>query len=116
MALLNMDYRQLSRLAVLLSTFAIMFAVFALIYRVAPYQHLPWRFVWPGVLLAAVFNEVAKYCFIWYISHVGSMELQLAFGSLTAIMVLLMLFYVAGIGLVFGFEFNLALAEAKEAE
>ena len=112
LVLVNLDYRQLSRIGIWLSTFGIMFAVFAMIYRVAPYQRLPWRFVWPGALLAAVFNEVAKFCFIWYIGHVSSMEL--VFGSLTAIMVLLMWFYVAGIGLVVGFEFNLVLAAEGE--
>jgi membrane protein len=109
MSLLGFAVHDLSRVGARVTTFCIMLLVFALIYRAAPHQKLAWRHIWPGALLAAVFNEIANFCFIWYLGHASNMEL--VFGSLTSIMVLLMWFYISAIGLIVGFECNLVLAD-----
>jgi membrane protein len=109
MSLLGLAFHDLSRAGARVTTFGITLLVFALIYREAPHQKLAWRYVWPGALFAAVFNEIANFCFIWYLGHASNMEL--VFGSLTSIMVLLMWFYISAIGLIVGFECNLILAD-----
>lgn len=108
MAVLGLDYGTLSRIGFGLTTFGILVVVFALIYRSAPNETLSWRHIWPGAILAALFNEGAKFGFLWYLGHAA--KLDMLFGSLTAIMTLLMWFYIVGIGLIAGFEFNLVLA------
>ncbi|MDO8687085.1 MAG: YihY/virulence factor BrkB family protein, partial [Dehalococcoidales bacterium] len=50
-----------------------------------------WRFVWPGAVVAAVLFEIARHFFAFYIEHFGSY--QLIYGSLGAIVILLVWIY-----------------------
>lgn len=109
---IGLEVEQITRVLAWLATYGLTVLVFGLIYKGAPYEKSPWRFVWPGALLAAACNELAKFGFIFYLGHTTRMEL--IFGSLTSIMILLMWLYITAIGLIAGFEFNVVLRRERE--
>ncbi len=95
------------------TSFAILFLVFALIYRWAPTVEVTWKMVWPGALLAAVMTEIGKWVFLIYLDRVANLEA--VFGSLSSIMVLLLWFYVSAMALIIGAEYNVERVEARRA-
>jgi len=94
-----------------ITSFILMFAMFALIYKEAPTRPTRWRDVWPGALLAAVITEIGKVGFLGYVERVANLEA--VFGSLTSIMVLLLWLFLAAMALLVGVEYNLVRAETE---
>jgi len=90
--------------------FVIVFLIFALIYRLAPYVAVRWRQIWPGALLAAVLFEVCKTLFVFYLDRIAHFEA--VYGSLSSIIVLLLWLYVSALILVFGAEYNIVRSQA----
>ena len=93
------------------TSFAILFLVFALIYRWAPTVEVTWDMVWPGALLAAVMTEGGKWLFLVYLNRVANLEA--VFGSLSSIMVLLLWLYLSAMALIIGAEYNVEREEAR---
>jgi membrane protein len=89
-------------------------ALFLLFYSVTPskYRYTSSR-KWPGALFTTV----------WWISMTAGLPLvlsslggyDLTYGSLAGVVVMLLFFYLIGLGLVFGAHLNAALAEPPEA-
>lgn len=89
-------------------------ALFLLFYSVTPskYRYTSSR-KWPGALFTT----------IWWISMTAGLPLvlsslggyDLTYGSLAGVVVMLLFFYLIGLGLVFGAHLNAALAEPPEA-
>src|SRR5207302_1514064 len=52
----------------LLLPFLMTLGIVAVIFRWIPHVPLSWRHVWPGALFAAVFFELGKQAFAWYLS------------------------------------------------
>lgn len=90
--------------------FVIVFLIFALIYKLAPYVAVRWRQVWPGALLAAGLFEVCKTLFVFYLDRIAHFEA--IYGSLSSIIVLLLWLYVSALILVFGAEYNIVRAQS----
>lgn len=78
------------------------FCIFLLVYRVVPNAHVAWREAATGALVAAPLFEIAKYGFVLYVDSLGRYEL--VYGSVGAVISLLMWAYVSGIVLLVGAE------------
>lgn len=94
-----------------ITSFAVMFVVFAVLYKEAPTRPMRWRAVWPGALLATTITEVGKIGFLAYLERVANLEA--VFGSLTSIMVLLLWLFLACAALMVGAEYNAVVAESQ---
>ena len=93
---------------------AIMFgALYMLFYSVTPskYRYSSCR-KWPGALFTAVWWISATALLPIVLSSLGGYDLT--YGSLAGVVIMLLFFYVIGLGLVFGAHLNAALAEPAE--
>src|SRR5690606_15946732 len=48
------------------------FIAFATVYRIAPNRSLPFRYIWPGALFAAIAFELLKAGFGFYLEYIGN--------------------------------------------
>jgi membrane protein len=96
---------EIPRLQGWIMSFFLVFLVFALIYRLAPYGDVQWRQVLPGALLAAVLFELGKAGFLLYLDRMANFEA--VYGPLSSIIVLLLWLYLSALILVFGAEYNI---------
>ncbi len=85
--------------AVVLLTFAV-----ALVYYAGPNVEQPFRLVTPGAVLAVVVWVVASLGFSYYVANLANY--QAIYGSLGAVVVLLLYFYLSAAALLFGAEVN----------
>ncbi len=111
MAKLGLEGTSLPRLEGWALSFVMIFLVFSLIYRLAPYIKVGWGDVWPGALLAAVAFEIGKTAFVLYLDRFSQFES--VYGPLTSIIVLLLWLYVSALILIIGAEFNITRWQAK---
>ena len=89
---------------------AILVAWAATIYHVAPNHRSPWRWELPGALLATGAWLLSTWGFTLYLSLAGE-DSNAVFGLLGGAISLLLWFYVLGMGLLAGAEFNSILAD-----
>lgn len=94
-----------------ITNFALVFLIFALIYKLAPYIKVKWREVLPGALLAAVLFELVKAAFVLYLDRIANFEA--VYGSLASIIVTMMWLYLSALILIYGAEYSIVRAEAK---
>ena len=78
--------------------------IFMLIYKFTPNTKTYWRYIWPGALLAAVMFEIFKSVFVFYVHNYSNYEE--IYGSLAALIVLLVWTYFSGLILITGAEFS----------
>jgi len=95
-------------------SFGLIFLIFALIYKLAPYVKVRWSQVVPGAILAAALFEIVKTAFVFYLDRVANFEA--VYGSLSSIIVLLLWLYLSALILVFGAEYNIVRARSTGAE
>lgn len=94
---------------------AVMFgALYLLFYSVTPskYRYTGSR-KWPGALFTTVWWVGMTAALPFVLSQLGGYDLT--YGSLAGVVVMLLFFYLIGLGLVFGAHLNAALAEPPEA-
>lgn len=77
---------------------------FLVLYRFVPHAAVRWSDVWPGALLAAALFELAKNGFVWYTQNLARFEL--IYGSLSAVVALLLWAYVSSLILLLGGELS----------
>lgn len=94
------------------ASFILVFLIFVLIYKMAPYVAVCWRQVWPGALLAAMLFELCKTLFVFYLDRIAHFEA--VYGSLSSIIVMLLWLYVSALILVFGAEFNIVRSQEHD--
>jgi membrane protein len=89
-------------------------ALYALFYFVTPskYRYSTNR-KWPGALFTALWWVSMTAGLPWVLSNLGGYDLT--YGSLAGVVVMLLFFYLIGLGLVFGAHLNAALAEPEDA-
>jgi membrane protein len=87
--------------------------LFALVFKVVPDVHVPWRDVWPGALLTGVLFTVGKYLLAIYLTRTGVASAYGAAGSLAVVLV--WVYYSAQI-LLFGAELTRAQARRNGSE
>lgn len=95
--------------AVILTTLAV-----ALIYAVAPNRDQPFRLLSPGAVVAVVLWVVASQAFSYYIANFGSYGAT--YGSLGAVIVLLLYFFISAAVLLFGAEVNAVIEQNTPEE
>jgi membrane protein len=100
-------------LASRLVAFLLILVVFLLLYKLIPNTRTYWRYVWPGALLAAIFFEIARTLFIFYISNFANY--QLIYGSIASIIVLLVWIYYSAYILIMGAEFTFQYGRLRYA-
>lgn len=83
--------------------FLLIFTVFLLLYKLIPNTRTYWRDVWPGALLAAVFFEIARTLFIFYLERFANY--QFIYGSISSIIILLIWIYYSAYIIILGAEF-----------
>jgi Predicted membrane protein len=88
-------------------------AVIALIYHLAIPRTQSWQRVLPGAVLATVLWFAATVTFGWYVTNYANYAV--IYGSLAAVIALLVWFYVVSIVILIGAEFNALVYPRKEA-
>lgn len=84
-----------------------------MLYRIGPSRRPPeWRFVLPGVAVAAALWLTVSALFSWYVAHLGASSLT--YGPLGAAVGLMMWFYVSAFAVLVGAELNAALEWVAE--
>jgi membrane protein len=79
-------------------------SVFLLLYRFVPDAKVRWRDAIPAALLASLLFEVAKTGFAAYLANLSSLDL--VYGSVTTVVVLMLFLYVVAMVLVLGAELS----------
>lgn len=98
------------RVVVFLIPYITNFLLFMFVYGVFPHTRVNWLHIWPGALLAAVAWEQAKTLFTDYLSTFGSVNL--VYGSVGAIIALMVWFYLSALILLMGAEISAAYSRA----
>ncbi len=80
-------------------------------YRIGPDVNVRFRFISPGNVVAAILIALASIGFRFYVSEFGNYNAT--YGSLAAIIVLMLWMYLAGIALLVGCEVNTILDRSK---
>ena len=91
------------------------FLLFLTLYRWVPHAKTGWAAACGGALLAAVAWEVVKNVFVWYLGS-GLVRYDLVYGSLGAVVVLMLWIYLSGWITLFGAHFSAALSASRDAE
>ena len=88
-----------------------LFVMLAFMYYFVPNRKMKWRNVLPGTVFSVVGWIILTLGFSFYINHFG--RYSLIYGSLGAIIVLMLWLYLVGILLVLGGELNDIVEELK---
>ena len=86
------------------------FIVLAILYRFVPYTEVEWRDVWLGALVGALMAYVVRVAFSGFLINVN--EFNLIYGSLGALMALLVWVYLSAMSLVLGAEVSYIYSRA----
>jgi membrane protein len=87
-------------------------AVIALIYHLAIPRTQSWRRVLPGAVLATLLWFAATVCFGWYVTNYANYAV--IYGSLAAVIALLVWLYLVSIVVLIGAEFNALIFPRRE--
>ncbi|WP_246188273.1 YihY/virulence factor BrkB family protein [Metabacillus lacus] len=87
----------------IISIFSMSLAL-AILYRLAPNTDLKWKDVWVGAVTATVLWQIASLAFSFYVSEFGNY--QATYGSIGAIIVLMLWLYITGLIILIGGEIN----------
>lgn len=90
---------------------AILFVILCLLYWLGPETRVPMRRVFPGAVAALVSWLIISAGFSFYVENMG--RYSLVYGSIGAIIVLLLWLYLSAMVLLLGAEFNQALDETR---
>jgi membrane protein len=101
---LGLDTGLPGRIAGFSAAVFVTFGTFALLYRVLPLATVRWRDVVPGAILATVLFELGKSGFLLYLAVAA--DYQAVYGSLSAIIVLMVWLVVSAWVFVVGAEYN----------
>ena len=86
------------------------FALLAILYRFVPYTEVEWRDVWLGALIGALMAYGVRLAFSGFLINVN--EFNLVYGSLGALMALLVWVYMSALSLVLGAEVSYIYSRA----
>ncbi len=84
----------------------------ALLYYFAPDAEQPFRWITPGGLIGVLLWVLASVIFRFYVSNFGSYDAT--YGSIGAVIVLLLYLYISSLTILFGAELNATLVRMKE--
>jgi membrane protein len=84
----------------------------ALLYYFAPDANQPFRWITPGGLIGVLLWVLASVAFNFYVSNFGSYDKT--YGSIGAVIVLLLYLYISSLAILFGATLNATLVRMKE--
>ncbi len=87
------------------------FTTISMIYFFGPIKHSRWRFVTAGSVLATILSVISTIIFTLYVNSFNSYNK--IYGSIGAIIVLLIIIYVNTLSLIVGFELNSSIDKAR---
>ena len=95
---------------------ALLFLVFtvALIYYFGPDAEQPFRWITPGGFVGVFLWVLASLAFRFYISSFGGDSYSATYGSIGAVIILLLYLYISSLCILFGAELNATLVRMKE--
>lgn len=93
---------------------AVMSIVLAIMYKIAPNKHFPFKEVIIGALIATVLWQLVSLAFSFYVSNFGSYSAT--YGSLGGLIVLILWFFLTGLILVIGAEINAIIHRHKNVK
>ena len=96
-----------------LIAFLLMLAIFLLLYKFVPNTKTSWRDIWPGALLAAIFFEIARALFIFYLEHFANY--QVIYGTVSSIVILMVWIYYSAFILILGAEFTFQYSHLRNS-
>jgi membrane protein len=85
----------------------------AILYRFGPNRPQRWKCVWPGAMLATVLWLGAILIFSWYVRNIANYNV--IYGSVAAVILLLVWMYVLAVIALIGCEFNAQCERAADA-
>lgn len=88
--------------------------LFCFLYAVLPNARVAWSEVLPGALMASIAWEVAKNAFTFYLGSFATYNL--VYGSLGAVIALLLWSYISGLIILLGAEFTVQYARRRRGE
>jgi len=88
--------------------------LFCFLYAVLPNARVAWSEVLPGALMASIAWEVAKNAFTFYLRSFATYNL--VYGSLGAVIALLLWSYISGLIILLGAEFTVQYARRRRGE
>ncbi|WP_078412531.1 YihY/virulence factor BrkB family protein [Priestia abyssalis] len=83
---------------------AVMIVILAVLYRLAPNKHYPFKHVIPGAVTATIIWQFISLGFSFYVSQFGNYSAT--YGSLGGVIILMLWFFLTGFALVLGGEIN----------
>lgn len=99
--------------APIVSTFLLSVIVFGMLYRYVPYDsNIHWRDIWQVAIVAALLWEAAKIGFVWYLTNLT--VLSLVYGSVGAIIAIMLWGYISAMILLLGGEMAAVLSGARK--
>lgn len=93
-------------------SFAVLTLLFAAIFKVLPDAKIAWRYVWVGAAVTALLFVIGKFAIGLYLGRSSPGD---AFGAASALAVILVWVYYAGMIVLFGAEFTQAWAQSRGA-
>jgi membrane protein len=91
------------------------FLIFLALYRWVPNRRVPWSAAFWGALIAALAWEIASSLFTWYLGS-GLIQYELVYGSLGAVVVLLVWIYITSWITLFGAHLSAAVGHEVREE
>jgi membrane protein len=104
----------LSRIVAAVVPYIFTVLLFWFLYRVLPHARVAWSDVLPAALLASLAWEVAKHAFAFYAAEFALYSL--VYGSLAAVVVLLVWSYLSAMIILLGAEFSVQSARWRHGE
>jgi membrane protein len=84
-----------------------LFFGFVVFYQFLPSRRSDWNYVIPGALVATLALDLGRKLFVWYASHL--VRYQMIYGTLFAVMLLILWMYIGSILMLFGAEVSAVL-------
>lgn len=103
------DLLQVGRYLILL---LVVFLAISLIFYYGPTKKKEWPFFSPGAIMSTVLIVVSSIAFSFYVDNFSNYNRL--YGSIGALLVIMLWIYINAIGLVVGFELNASIAGAKK--
>ncbi|QIN79732.1 YihY family inner membrane protein [Rubrobacter marinus] len=86
----------------------------ALIYYFAPDAEQPFRWITPGGFVGVLLWILASLAFRFYIANFGGNSYSATYGSIGAVIILLLYLYISSLAILFGAELNATLVRMKQ--
>lgn len=106
------ETEQLIQIVRWIATILIMISLLSCMYYLAPNKKIRFRDVLPGAIAATVMWQIVSYGFSFYVSNFGNYSST--YGSLGAVIVLMMWLFLTGLALVTGGKVNAFILEYKK--